>query len=97
MKAVVFGTCHAGPWPEKSGKPCGNSPFCMRVACLVFIYISLIQISSSSKHGKFLWTGWFFYFKSSTWRLFNPVASCHAMNRVGMNNFQVFHQPVDKS
>jgi len=54
----------------------------------VFIFNSLIQISSSSKGGAFLWTASFFPYPSSTWRLFNLVLSSHAGGASNMNNFQ---------
>ena len=42
---------------------------------LVFIFYSLIQISSSDKGGHLLWIAAFSLFKSSTWNLFKPVPS----------------------
>ena len=42
---------------------------------LVFIFYSLIQISSSDKGRHLLWIAAFFLFKSTTWDLFKPVPS----------------------
>lgn len=64
---------------------------------LVFIFNSLIQISSSSKGAGFLWTARFSCLISRAWRLFNPMANRHVFSRRNMNNFTFCQEPVDKS
>ena len=67
------------------------------VAAAVFIFNSLIQISSSSKGRTFLWTARFLCFISKAWRLFNHIAKRYESSRRNMNNFTFFQKPVDKS
>jgi hypothetical protein len=71
---AFFKADHGQPWrkPHSFLPPQTSS---------VFIFISLIQISSSSKGRTFLWIASFFSFKSRTWRLFNPVPTAHELSR----------------
>jgi hypothetical protein len=67
------------------------------VAAAVFIFNSLIQISSSSKGDSFLWTARFLCLVSTAWRLFNHLARRYTSSRRNMNNFTFCQVPVDKS
>ena len=67
----------------------------LRVA-LVFIFNFLIQISSSSKGRRCLWTRWIFRFQSSTCCLSKPVVLGPANRPPQVNNFHNCTTPVDK-
>ena len=63
----------------------------------MLIFNSLVQISSSSKGGNFLWTESLFPSLSRTWKLFNQVFRGRLTCCSGMNNFSKEPSPVDNS
>jgi hypothetical protein len=63
----------------------------------MFIFNSLIQISSSNKARDFLCTALFFPYRSSTWPLFNLVFSAVPATLPNVNNFDLPASAVDKS